>query len=120
LRARSVQANHGSRPTPALARSRADRNLLRYVLNRPTTAPDPSVLFPQWFCNILSAPVPAPLIPDCLSLCSAASDLDELRKILNKLCKDRGDCNRPKNMAACWTKCQGRGNVFELHCKQCC
>lgn len=100
-----------------------DWNLYRYASDRPAAVMDPSGLFDAAWCALICAPVclVAPeLCATCIEDCSTLNDLNDLRKLLDKLMKDRGDCSHPKSMLDCWTKCKGSGKDFQVACQNCC
>jgi RHS repeat-associated protein len=102
-----------------------DWNLYRYVVNNPVRSVDPSG---RGFIGALGCAASccylAPLeCPNCAELCHGLSSLQELNDKLDKICRDRGNCAKPKQPIDCVNYCIHKGSgasINESNCRGCC
>lgn len=89
---------------------------------RPAQIADASGLFDEKWCLAFCAPICAaepPLCVECLSICSDASTIDEIRKKLAEIRKRRNHCEKPVSDTDCFL-CPGKGGVGASKCEGCC
>jgi RHS repeat-associated protein len=99
-------------------------NLYCYVRNNVSNRKDPLGLFDSGWCLIICAPAGA-LYFTCLDVCTAANDLNELRKVLDKVRRCRAKCEDPQTVFDCLLNCPGwrdpkKKGVFLSRCYACC
>lgn len=94
-----------------------------YCGNRPLVIVDPTGRFNQWFCYGFCAIVcvlsEGSLCWTCIEMCLSTNDIDELRKLMERLRLNLGNCDDPVADGDCFT-CPGKKAVGAYRCQKCC